>query len=91
MCVAVVLLLALFEKPNGNLNMELPVAATLAVEALCIVVFIVRLGHLRRITVPDVFWRDRKNIALVIVLGVRVRLVSGYGLTAVTAQTKASL
>ena len=70
-CVGAVLLLALFEQPNGSLGLLLPLGAALALELACLAVFAARLLHLRRISVPRVFWHDKKNIALLTVLLVR--------------------
>jgi hypothetical protein len=68
--VGVILLVALFERPNGSLQLDLPFGVTLAVEIVCIAVFAVRVAHLRRISIPKVFWHDKKNIVLVLVLAV---------------------
>lgn len=68
--VALILFLAIIEPPNDNPRVVQPPAVTLPIELLCLMCFTVRLVHLRKITLPHVFWRDAKNVGLVLVLSV---------------------
>lgn len=57
--------LALFEDPAV---VQLPIWATMSVELLCVVVFTARLGHYARVIPRDKFWRDPKNICIIVIL-----------------------
>lgn len=65
------LALALFEEPNGDLNLRWPVAARASAELICLLVFAARVFHLWLITPPVLFWQDRKNVALMCCILVR--------------------
>jgi len=71
LCITLDLSLALFEEPNGNLGLLWPVAASASIEVVCLLVFTARVVHMRVITPPVLFWRDRKNVVLIFCIGVR--------------------
>eukprot|EP00043_Microstomoeca_roanoka_P016778 m.173006 g.173006 ORF g.173006 m.173006 type:complete len:865 (+) comp16523_c0_seq7:147-2741(+) len=58
--VVIHLALALVEEPNGSLNLKIPEAAALAIEAFCLIVYGLRTLHTYYLTPKDVFWRDAK-------------------------------
>lgn len=68
--ITVDLSLALFEEPNGRLGLLWPVAVSASVELACLLVFTARVAHVRVITPPVLFWRDKKNILLIFCIGV---------------------
>uniref|UniRef100_A0A8C8RNU5 Ion transport domain-containing protein n=1 Tax=Pelusios castaneus TaxID=367368 RepID=A0A8C8RNU5_9SAUR len=57
--------LAVFEEPAVY---ALPFLATALVEVLCLLVFFGRLVHFAKVTPRNVFWKDTKNICLMIVI-----------------------
>uniref|UniRef100_A0A4W3IWI1 Two pore segment channel 3 n=1 Tax=Callorhinchus milii TaxID=7868 RepID=A0A4W3IWI1_CALMI len=63
--VLVDLLLALFEEPAVYL---LPIWVTLSMELVCLLTFVGRLAHFSKIIPTKVFWRDAKNICLIITI-----------------------
>lgn len=44
--------------------------ATMLVELLCVLVFALRLGHYAKVIPRDKFWRDPKNICIIVILSV---------------------
>lgn len=42
--------------------------ATMLVELLCLLVFTVRLGHYAKVIPRDKFWKDPKNICMIVIL-----------------------
>ncbi|KAM7394820.1 hypothetical protein PAMP_021600 [Pampus punctatissimus] len=63
--ILVDLSLAIFEEPAIVL---LPVWATMLVELLCLLVFAVRLIHYAKVIPRDKFWKDPKNICIIVIL-----------------------
>lgn len=63
--ILVDLSLALFEEPAV---VPLPVWATMLVELLCLLVFAVRLVHYAKVIPRDKFWKDPKNICIIVIL-----------------------
>ncbi|XP_058496744.1 two pore segment channel 3 [Solea solea] len=63
--ILVVLSLAVFEEPAV---LPLPMWATMLVELLCVLVFTFRLVHYARVIPRDKFWKDAKNICIMVVL-----------------------
>ncbi|KAM9363311.1 two pore segment channel 3 [Symphorus nematophorus] len=63
--ILVDLSLALFEEPAVLL---LPIWATMLVELLCLLVFTVRLVHYAKVIPRDKFWKDPKNICIIVIL-----------------------
>uniref|UniRef100_A0ACB8G9F8 Uncharacterized protein n=1 Tax=Sphaerodactylus townsendi TaxID=933632 RepID=A0ACB8G9F8_9SAUR len=57
--------LALFEEPAAY---PLPFLVTSLVEVLCLLVFFGRLFHFAKVTPRDVFWKDAKNICIMIAI-----------------------
>nr|XP_056708672.1 two pore channel protein 1-like [Euleptes europaea] len=57
--------LALFEEPAAY---PLPFLATSLVEVMCLLVFFGRLFHFAKVTPRDVFWKDLKNICIMIAI-----------------------
>uniref|UniRef100_A0A3Q1JC98 Ion transport domain-containing protein n=1 Tax=Anabas testudineus TaxID=64144 RepID=A0A3Q1JC98_ANATE len=63
--ILVDLSLALFEEPAV---VPLPTWATMLVELLCLLVFTIRLGHYAKVIPRDKFWKDPKNICIIVIL-----------------------
>uniref|UniRef100_A0A8C9Z4F4 Two pore segment channel 3 n=1 Tax=Sander lucioperca TaxID=283035 RepID=A0A8C9Z4F4_SANLU len=63
--ILVDLSLALFEDPA---IFPLPIWATMLVELLCLLVFTLRLGHYAQVIPRDKFWKDPKNICIILTL-----------------------
>ncbi|XP_047222542.1 two pore segment channel 3 [Girardinichthys multiradiatus] len=63
--ILVNLSLAVFEEPA---LVSLPTWATMLVELLCLLVFSVRLAHYAKVIPRDKFWKDPKNICIIVVL-----------------------
>ncbi|XP_031153004.1 two pore segment channel 3 [Sander lucioperca] len=63
--ILVDLSLALFEDPA---IFPLPIWATMLVELLCLLVFTLRLGHYAQVIPRDKFWKDPKNICIIVIL-----------------------
>ncbi|AWP05193.1 putative two pore calcium channel protein 1-like [Scophthalmus maximus] len=63
--ILVDLSLAVFEEPAV---LPLPTWATVLVELLCVLVFTLRLVHYAKVIPRDKFWRDAKNICIIVVL-----------------------
>nr|XP_046233001.1 two pore segment channel 3 isoform X2 [Scatophagus argus] len=63
--ILVDLSLALFEEPAV---VPLPTWATMLVELLCLLVFAVRLVHYAKVIPRDKFWKDPKNICIIVIL-----------------------
>uniref|UniRef100_A0A8D0C9D8 Ion transport domain-containing protein n=1 Tax=Salvator merianae TaxID=96440 RepID=A0A8D0C9D8_SALMN len=59
------LALALFEEPAVY---PLPFLVTSLIEVLCLLVFFGRLVHFAQVTPRDVFWKDTKNICIMITI-----------------------
>ncbi|XP_029767767.1 two pore calcium channel protein 1-like isoform X3 [Terrapene carolina triunguis] len=62
------LFLAVFEDPAVY---PLPFLATSLVEVLCLLVFFGRLVHFAKVTPRNVFWKDTKNICIMIAILIR--------------------
>lgn len=63
--ILVDLSLAIFEEPAV---FPLPVWATMLVELLCLLVFTIRLVHYAKVIPRDKFWKDPKNICIIVIL-----------------------
>ncbi|XP_014844575.1 PREDICTED: two pore calcium channel protein 1-like [Poecilia mexicana] len=63
--ILVNLSLAIFEEPA---LVSLPTWATMLVELLCLLVFTIRLVHYAKVIPREKFWKDPKNICIIIVL-----------------------
>lgn len=63
--ILVDLSLAIFEEPAIFLA---PVWATMLVELLCLLVFALRLVHYAQVIPRDKFWKDAKNICIIVIL-----------------------
>lgn len=63
--ILVDLSLALFEEPAVVL---LPSWATMLVELLCLLVFTLRLIHYAKVIPRDKFWKDPKNICIIVII-----------------------
>ncbi|XP_062244243.1 two pore segment channel 3 [Platichthys flesus] len=57
--------LAVFEEPAV---LTVPSWATMLVELLCLLVFTARLAHYAKVIPRDKFWKDAKNICIIVVL-----------------------
>ncbi|XP_059186453.1 two pore segment channel 3 [Centropristis striata] len=64
-CILVDLSLAVFEEPAVHL---LPTWVTMLVELFCLLIFIVRLAHYARVIPRDKFWKDPKNICIIVII-----------------------
>ncbi|XP_053316776.1 two pore channel protein 1-like [Spea bombifrons] len=65
LCIIVDLSLALFEEPAVY---PLPFLVTAVVEVLCLMAFFGRLVHFSRVTPRRVFWKDTKNICVMVTI-----------------------
>uniref|UniRef100_A0A3Q3X7W1 Ion transport domain-containing protein n=1 Tax=Mola mola TaxID=94237 RepID=A0A3Q3X7W1_MOLML len=74
--ILVDLCLALFEEPSV---IPLPTWATMLVELLCLLVFTVRLVHYARVIPRDKFWKDPKNICIIVILTLTLIDMIVYG------------
>ncbi|XP_030591488.1 two pore segment channel 3 isoform X2 [Archocentrus centrarchus] len=63
--ILVSLCLAIFEEPAV---WPLPVWATMLVEVLCLLIFTIRLVHYAKVIPRDKFWKDPKNICIIVIL-----------------------
>ncbi|XP_041839165.1 two pore segment channel 3 [Melanotaenia boesemani] len=63
--ILVNLSLAIFEEPAV---LPLPIWATMLVELLCLLVFAFRLVHYAKVIPRDKFWKDPKNICIIVIL-----------------------
>lgn len=63
--ILVDLSLAIFEDPAV---VALPLWATMLVELLCLLVFTVRLVHYARVIPRDKFWKDPKDICIIVII-----------------------
>lgn len=63
--ILVDLFLAVFEEPAV---VSLPVWATMLVELLCLLVFTIRLVHYAKVIPRDKFWKDPKNLCIIVIL-----------------------
>ncbi|XP_035515599.1 two pore segment channel 3 [Morone saxatilis] len=63
--ILVDLSLALFEEPAV---LPLPIWATMLVELLCLLVFTIRLAHYAKVIPRDKFWKDPKNICIIVIV-----------------------
>ncbi|CAG5947409.1 unnamed protein product [Menidia menidia] len=63
--ILVNLCLAIFEEPAV---FPLPIWATMLVELLCLLVFTCRLVHYAKVIPQDKFWKDLKNICIIVIL-----------------------
>ncbi|XP_058523601.1 two pore calcium channel protein 1-like [Ochotona princeps] len=74
--ICVDLSLALFEEPAVY---PLPFLATATVEILCLTVFFGRLMHFAKVTPQIVFWKDTKNICILVTIGLTLLDLIIYG------------
>ncbi|XP_077935731.1 two pore segment channel 3 isoform X2 [Gasterosteus aculeatus] len=74
--IVVDLSLAIFEEPAVFL---LPVACTMLVELLCLLVFALRLTHYAKVIPRDKFWKDPKNICIIVTLALTLVDMIVYG------------
>uniref|UniRef100_A0A3B5M8P6 Uncharacterized protein n=1 Tax=Xiphophorus couchianus TaxID=32473 RepID=A0A3B5M8P6_9TELE len=70
--ILVNLSLAIFEEPA---LVSLPTWATMLVELLCLLVFTIRLVHYAKVIPREKFWKDPKNICIIVVLLMRRPLI----------------
>ncbi|XP_069024306.1 two pore segment channel 3 [Embiotoca jacksoni] len=63
--ILVNLSLAIFEEPAV---VRLPTWATMLVELLCLLIFTLRLVHYAKVIPGDKFWKDPKNICIIVIL-----------------------
>ncbi|XP_065595546.1 uncharacterized protein LOC136050543 [Cyrtonyx montezumae] len=68
--------LAVFEEPAVY---PLPFLATSLVEVLCLLVFFGRLMHFAKITCRNVFWKDTKNICIMVAILLSLTDLAIYG------------
>ncbi|XP_015712131.1 two pore calcium channel protein 1-like isoform X1 [Coturnix japonica] len=68
--------LAVFEEPAVY---PLPFLATSSVEVLCLLVFFGRLMHFAKITRRNVFWKDTKNICIMVAILLSLTDLAIYG------------
>uniref|UniRef100_A0A8C3TT85 Ion transport domain-containing protein n=1 Tax=Catharus ustulatus TaxID=91951 RepID=A0A8C3TT85_CATUS len=68
--------LALFEEPAVY---PLPFLATSVLEVLCLLVFLGRLIHFAKVTLHNVFWKDTKNICIVVAILLSLTDLAVYG------------
>ncbi|XP_073413593.1 two pore channel protein 2-like isoform X4 [Dendrobates tinctorius] len=64
-CITVDLALAIFEEPAVY---HLPFLATSIVEVFCLLAFFGRLVHFSKVTPRSVFWKDTKNICVMVTI-----------------------
>ncbi|XP_075059845.1 two pore channel protein 2-like isoform X2 [Mixophyes fleayi] len=64
-CITVDLALALFEEPAVY---PFPFMATSIVEVFCLIAFFGRLVHFGKVTPSNVFWKDTKNICVMVTI-----------------------
>ncbi|XP_072265563.1 two pore channel protein 2-like [Pyxicephalus adspersus] len=64
-CITVDLALAVFEEPAVY---PLPFLATSIVEVFCLLAFFARLVHFSKVTPRNVFWKDTKNICVMVTI-----------------------
>ncbi|KAM3931569.1 two pore channel protein 2-like [Leptodactylus fuscus] len=64
-CITVDLALAIFEEPAVY---QLPFLATAIVEVFCLLAFFGRLVHFSKVTPRNVFWKDTKNICVMVTI-----------------------
>ncbi|XP_077138991.1 two pore channel protein 2-like isoform X2 [Ranitomeya variabilis] len=64
-CITVDLALAIFEEPAVY---HLPFLATSVVEVFCLLAFFGRLVHFSKVTPRSVFWKDTKNICVMVTI-----------------------
>ncbi|XP_061584965.1 two pore segment channel 3 [Cololabis saira] len=74
--ILVNLFLAVFEEPAV---LPLPTWATMLVELLCLVVFSVRLVHYALVIPREKFWKDPKNICIIVILALTLVDMIVYG------------
>uniref|UniRef100_A0A8C8AGK0 Ion transport domain-containing protein n=1 Tax=Otus sunia TaxID=257818 RepID=A0A8C8AGK0_9STRI len=68
--------LAVFEEPAVY---PLPFLVTSVVEVLCLVVFFGRLTHFAKVTLRNVFWKDTKNICIMVAILLSLTDLAIYG------------
>ncbi|XP_018428489.1 PREDICTED: two pore calcium channel protein 1-like [Nanorana parkeri] len=64
-CITIDLALAIFEEPAVY---PIPFLATSIVEVFCLMAFLVRLVHFSKVTPRSVFWKDTKNICVMVTI-----------------------
>ncbi|OWK53386.1 Two pore calcium channel protein 2 [Lonchura striata] len=69
--------LALFEEPAVY---PLPFLATSVLEVLCLLVFLGRLTHFAKVTLHNVFWKDTKNICIMVAILLSLTDLAIYGI-----------
>ncbi|XP_009884299.1 PREDICTED: two pore calcium channel protein 1-like [Charadrius vociferus] len=68
--------LAVFEEPAVY---PLPFLVTSLVEVLCLLVFFGRLTHFAKVTLRNVFWKDTKNICIMVAIVLSLTDLAIYG------------
>ncbi|XP_067148978.1 uncharacterized protein [Apteryx mantelli] len=68
--------LAVFEEPAVY---PLPFLATSLIEVLCLLVFSVRLMHFAKVTPRNIFWKDTKNICVMVAILMSLTDLAVYG------------
>ncbi|NXA18341.1 TPC2 protein, partial [Ibidorhyncha struthersii] len=68
--------LAVFEEPAVY---PLPFLVTSLVEVLCLLVFFGRLTHFAKVTLRNVFWKDTKNICIMVAILLSLTDLAIYG------------
>ncbi|XP_072239621.1 two pore segment channel 3 [Leuresthes tenuis] len=74
--ILVDLSLAIFEEPAV---FPLPIWATMLVELLCLLLFTFRLVHYAKVIPRDKFWKDPKNICIIVILMLTLIDIIIYG------------
>ncbi|XP_040893116.1 two pore segment channel 3 isoform X2 [Toxotes jaculatrix] len=74
--ILVNLSLAIFEEPAV---VPLPTWATMLVELVCVLVFAARLVHYAKVIPRDKFWKDPKNICIIVILALTLVDMIIYG------------
>ncbi|XP_077138990.1 two pore channel protein 2-like isoform X1 [Ranitomeya variabilis] len=75
-CITVDLALAIFEEPAVY---HLPFLATSVVEVFCLLAFFGRLVHFSKVTPRSVFWKDTKNICVMVTIFLNLIDLMIYG------------
>ncbi|XP_052639875.1 uncharacterized protein LOC128140339 isoform X1 [Harpia harpyja] len=68
--------LAVFEEPAVY---PLPFLVTSLIEVLCLLVFFGRLTHFAKVTLHNVFWKDTKNVCIVVAILLSLTDLAIYG------------
>ncbi|KAG8444087.1 hypothetical protein GDO86_009319 [Hymenochirus boettgeri] len=78
--IIVDLLLAVFEEPA---TYPLPFLATAVIEVVCLLAFFARLVHFSKVTPRNVFWKDTKNICVMVAIMLNLIDLIIYGVLSI--------